>query len=320
MPEEVELTVEKLIELGYDVRGICRTRIMPAWLRRDLPARGKPEEKKKIIDKYKKLVEEREKKIIEIKMKEEEARSLGKLDEALHYARARGGHIIYLRYCLIPYLEFWEDEFKEETKIEYIGKDTETGFPIYYDGVKKIYFRESPEGVREYSPEIEVDETVSIITGEGHDVPFVAEITARTKVRAFDRRALKAVQDKIQMQLDEFFKHKIEKRYNVITREVEDVKYPDLFKNIKSRAMKLGVEYRLIPLKESEKYPNAHVLVEKVECDYPRKYPGGAKSYLVDLEKNELKAVTDVKVEHVKKGEEEVEEVERKKKTLEEVL
>ena len=112
---------------------------------------------------------------------------------------------------------------------EYIGIDAETGHDIYYNRRTREYVLRDKKTKKEIrrSTYLEVDETVSIDTGEGHDIPFVAEVTGSTRVRRMGRAELDMWEREFQTTLDKFFHSQ------------------KGFDQIKSRAMKKGVEYKI---------------------------------------------------------------------------
>ena len=124
-------------------------------------------------------------------------------------------------------------ELGEKVKVapeeEYIGVDADTGHDIYYNRGTKEYVLRHKKTKEEIKRDVylEVEETVSIDTEEGHEVPFVAEVSGSTRVKEMGRKELNKWEEEFQKSLDEFFH-----------------KQPG-FDKIKSRAMKKGVEYRV---------------------------------------------------------------------------
>ena len=146
------------------------------------------------------------------------------------------------------------DYYYVKIKLEFIGTEANTGNDLYYDPETGQYVEQEPTDGRGSGLELrrgdylEIDETMSIETGEGHDLPFVCEITATTYVRGLGRRDIDfLVKDNgtIQKTIDDFF-HTMKG-----------------FDQIKSSVMKTGVEFKL--KKGTPEYPDVDVLVEKTE-------------------------------------------------------
>jgi len=135
---------------------------------------------------------------------------------------------------------------------EYIGTDTDTGYPIYYDKREEEYVLIHPERKEEVrrTSALDIIETDSVETEKGHETPFVAEITASNTVSRMGREEIYAREREIQKTMKEWFE---EAFANIPKDKIPD---PDV--------LKVGVEYRL-----SEKRASDYVelIAEKVDPD-----------------------------------------------------
>lgn len=131
---------------------------------------------------------------------------------------------------------------KPKEEFEDVGVDTETGFLIKYSTTNQEYVLF--DGTREIkrSNYLEITETLSIETGQGHQVPFVCELSSITSVGRMNARGISRTENTIQKTLDDYF-HKVKG-----------------FEKIKSSVLKTGVEYRFVG---NRSYPKLRVLIEK---------------------------------------------------------
>lgn len=233
-----------------------------------------PETKRMIIrdlnEKRESILRQREILLVEGRKAWEEYKRTGNVEKA-HEARSKWGRAGFLsRYSkvLIFLIGFWTDELAEEIKLEFVGLDADTGRKIFYDTGRKVYVEVDETGKVTYeSKEVEVDESLSLETPEGHDAPLICEATTRFKLSAMDRKTLRAIWEGIQKRLLDF----------LVTKSTTGT-YLDNLKGVfrfKNPARKIGIEVRIRVGKETPLFPKAFTIVERVSRLYPepRPYP-----------------------------------------------
>jgi len=235
-------------------------------------------------------------------------RNIEHLRMARRFWGLAGYYSATIKYCWLPLKAYWVKELAEEEGLEFIDLDADTGYNIYYNVRDGYYYLVDDKGkLIARNKEIELTETVSVETEEGHDVPLTCEITSRTKVSGLTKKAFKNIQNNIQTQLGKFFKN-----FGSGT-----------FAQIRSEPIKIGVEVRIRPITEKS-YPESEVIIEKYSRYTERRYPSELFSvYSINLEKvvpsPEVKKVKKP-LESVRKEEEIPEKIEEKKRKLHEVI
>lgn len=298
--DRIEEYESRIIEaLGREVPNIVVYRWILARWRRDayhlLEVGWNPRNKEKIIDTLSKD-KERFLRGIEIERQEgrkayERYRRTGERSDLLealsHWGRA-GFYTRYLR--VIDYLtEWWRAEYAREVGLEYVGIDADTGRQIFWDTRKEVYVEVDERGrVTHESEEIQLDETISVETDSGHDAPLTCEVTARTKLKKVSRKALEAIRDGMQTQLDRWLKTQ-----PYYPSPPAELKRKAPFSSIAStfNPLKTGVEVRLRVMPETPEYPRALTITERTSRLYPewRRIPYTYTDALVaDLEKSRL--------------------------------
>jgi hypothetical protein len=228
---------------------------------------------------------------------------------ARRYWGLAGYYSAEIKYCWLPLKSYWVKELAKEEGIEFISLDADTGYSIYYNYRDGYYYEIDEEGrIRRKSKEIEITETVSVETEEGHEVPLICEITGRTKAKGLTKKAFEAIQKKIQTQLGTFFK-------NFST-----------FSNIKSEPIKIGVEVRISPISKKS-YPESEVIIERYSPQRELRYPHELfNAYDINLEETKFYETEPKKIrvekplESVRKEEEIPEKIEEKRRKIKEVL
>ena len=300
MPEDIKAYEDILVEsLGKEIPNIVVYRWILAEWRREarhlLEIGWEPDNKRRIINE---LLKRKESYLREIEIEREKGRKAYEkyrktrrrenLLEALsHWGRA-GFYTRYLK--VIDYLvNWWRGELAREIGLEYIGIDADTGRQLFFDTRRKLYVEVDEMGRITYeSEEIQLDETISIETPDGHDAPLTCEVTARTKLRKFEKKALDAIRDGLQTRLDRWLK--AQPYYPFAP---EGVKRPSPFSDIRSTfdPLKTGVEWRIRVMPETLPYPKALTITERTSRLYPewRRIPHALVDALaVDLEKLKL--------------------------------
>jgi len=139
---------------------------------------------------------------------------------------------------------------------EFVGIDSETGYPIYYDSENEEYVRWNVEErkVIDTASALEIDETWSIDTENGH-TPFYAEITAKNVVAKMHPDEIAKREDEIQLTLKEFVYENFDenKKSGFLSDKIPN---PDV--------IKVGVEYKLSRERPSDE---VFIVIEKVAPD-----------------------------------------------------
>lgn len=139
---------------------------------------------------------------------------------------------------------------------EFVGIDSETGYPIYYDSENEEYVRWNVEErkVIDTTSALEIDETWSIDTENGH-TPFYAEITAKNVVAKMHPDEIAKREDEIQLTLKEFVYENFDenKKSGFLSDKIPN---PDV--------IKVGVEYKLSRERPSDE---VFIVIEKVAPD-----------------------------------------------------
>jgi len=185
-----------------------------------------------------------------------------------HWGRA-GFLTRYIRGVVERLMIFVRRELAKEIKLEFIGIDADTGREIYFDLAKKTYVEIDKKGRVTYrSDEIQVDETISVETPEGHDAPLTCEVTTSFKVRRLEKKALDAIKRGVQAQLDRFLKAEPPPGF-------ERVKGAFPWIESSYDPLKTGVEIRIRVKPGTLEYPKAHAIIERSSSLYPdwRSYP-----------------------------------------------
>lgn len=151
---------------------------------------------------------------------------------------------------------------------------------------------------------------------------MTCEVTARTKLKKITKRALEAIRDGMQTQLERWLK--TQPYYPFPPKEI---KRPSPFADIRSpfNPLKTGVEWRIRVMPETPEYPRALTITERTSRLYPewRRIPYAETDALeVDLRRGRLigrrfvppeRSVRSVSLERI-----EIEKEEEKKKRLRE--
>jgi len=135
--------------------------------------------------------------------------------------------------------------YEKKEKEEYIGRAADSGNDIWYNKKRGYIERDSNKKEIKASSTLEIDETISLSTDTGHDLPFYAEVTSRTIVSGRNKSGVEKLENGIQTRLDNYFHSK------------------KGFDQIKSEALKIGVEYRLGA--SAATYPRTTVELEKTK-------------------------------------------------------
>ena len=168
------------------------------------------------------------------------------------------GRITPADYALAPYPILKSITRKPIERKEYVGKDTETGLEIWYSFTFDEYILWDPERKREVERrrDIEIEETFSIETERGHEVPLAVEINVRTRTSGKARKELEKFAEAIQTRIDEYIKRQ-----------------PG-WEQIKNSIRKIGLSYRFRPSSDTPLYPSSKILIEKTKPVSRRKtYP-----------------------------------------------
>lgn len=159
------------------------------------------------------------------------------------------------------------ERLEEKAKLHFIGTDTDTGREIFYDPETKEYIEVNKEGKETMrSKDLEITETVSIETGQGHEVPFIAEISANVRVTGLDTEEIKEKEKTIQTTLSDYFHSK-----------------PGFGQIYAEARLKEGIEYR-IRKTTAPTDPTAKVKLEKT---HPTKWMIGEN---IDLDQTYTKS------------------------------
>jgi len=300
MPEDIRAYEDILVKsLSKEIPNIVVYRWILAEWRREaehlLKIGWNPRNKRRIINE---LLKRKESYLRGIEIEKAEGRKAYEryrrtrrrehLIEALRHWGRSGFYSRYLK--VIDYLlNWWRAELAREIGLEYIGIDADTGRQIFWDTRKKLYVEVDERGRITYqSEEIQLDETISVETPEGHDAPLTCEVTARTKLRKFEKKVLDAIRDGMQAQLDRWLKS--QPFYPFPPKEI---KRPAPFSSIRStfNPLKTGVEWRIRVMPETPAYPKALSITERASRLYPewRRLPYAlTDAMVVDLEKSRL--------------------------------
>ena len=278
MPEDIKAYEDILVEsLGKEIPNIVVYRWILAEWRREarhlLEIGWNPDNKRSIINE---LLKRKESYLGEIEIEKargrrayERYRRTKRREDFLkalsHWGRA-GFYSRYLK--VIDYLvNWWREELAREIGLEYIGIDADTGRQLFFDTKRKLYVEMDERGRITYeSEEIQLDETISVETPDGHDAPLTCEITARTKLRKFEKKILNAIRDGMQTQLDRWLKSQPYYPF-----PPEGVKRLAPFSDIRStfNPLKTGVEWRIRVMPETQLYPKALTITERTSRLYP---------------------------------------------------